>query len=176
MYCKKTLQPITESSCTARSLSWNSMFVDIITFHASRRRREMCIGHARLCVCLSLAAFPHYCTDPDVISANDRGWPLIGHYWVDLPSVHGIRCYDNRARYTSACTRSVPGFVSIATSATTTTTTTTTTKTTTILLLLLRSTQTIVWILQQQNALAIRYEVTENWTALSTTHSPITPR
>ena len=26
----------------------------------------MCIGHARLCVCLSLAAFPHYCMDPDV--------------------------------------------------------------------------------------------------------------
>jgi len=23
----------------------------------------MYIGHGRLCVCLSLAAFPHYCTD-----------------------------------------------------------------------------------------------------------------
>jgi len=24
-------------------------------------------------VCLSLAAFPHYCTDPDVTWENDRG-------------------------------------------------------------------------------------------------------
>ena len=37
-----------------------------ITFRVSRRLREMYIGHARLCVCLSLAAFPHYCTDPGV--------------------------------------------------------------------------------------------------------------
>jgi len=49
------------------------------TFHVSRRRREMYIGHARLCVCLSvcvcmsLAAFPHYCTDPDVSCGNGGG-------------------------------------------------------------------------------------------------------
>jgi len=36
------------------------------------------IGHGRLCVCvclsvcLSLAAFPHYCTDPDVT------WGMVG--------------------------------------------------------------------------------------------------
>jgi len=38
----------------------------LMTFRVSRRQREMYIGHARLCVCLSLAARPHYCTDPDV--------------------------------------------------------------------------------------------------------------
>jgi len=38
----------------------------LVTFRMSRRRREMSIGHSRLCVYLSLAAFPHYCTDPDV--------------------------------------------------------------------------------------------------------------
>jgi len=32
----------------------------------SRRRREMYIGHARLRICLSLAACRHYYTDPDV--------------------------------------------------------------------------------------------------------------
>ena len=32
----------------------------------------MYIGHGRLCVCLSFAAFPHYCTDPDVSWGNDR--------------------------------------------------------------------------------------------------------
>jgi len=41
----------------------------------TRRRREMYIGHARLCVCLSLATFPRYCTDPDVTWANGRGAP-----------------------------------------------------------------------------------------------------
>jgi len=29
-------------------------------------------GHGHLCVCLSLAAFPHYCTDPDVTWGNGR--------------------------------------------------------------------------------------------------------
>jgi len=60
----------------------------------------MYIGYNRLCVCvsvcLSLAASPHYCTDPDVT------WGMVGgalhavvHYWADLQSVHGFRCYDN---------------------------------------------------------------------------------
>jgi len=53
---------------------------------------EMFIGHGRLCVrvsvCvsvdLSLAAFPHYCTDPDVSWGNGRGCSLVVHYWADL--------------------------------------------------------------------------------------------
>jgi len=48
----------------------------------------MYIGHGRLCVCvsiyLSLAAFPHYCTDPDVTLG------MIVHYEADLQSVHGF--------------------------------------------------------------------------------------
>jgi len=44
----------------------------VITFRVSHRRREMYIGHARLYVCLSLAACPHYCTDPDVT------WGMVG--------------------------------------------------------------------------------------------------
>jgi len=54
-------------------------------------------GHGCLSVCLSLAAFPHYCTDPDVTSGNDRGCPVVVHYWADLQSVHRFRCYDNIA-------------------------------------------------------------------------------
>ena len=38
----------------------------IVTFGVRHCRGEMYIGHGRLSVCLSLAAFPHYCTDPDV--------------------------------------------------------------------------------------------------------------
>jgi len=81
----------------------------IITFRVSRRRREMHIG---LCVCLSLAACPHYCTDPHVTWRNDRGCPLVAHYWAHLQLVHGFRCYDNiaeREMSASACTRSMPG-------------------------------------------------------------------
>jgi len=66
-----------------------------ITFRMSRRRREMYCGHARLCVCLSAAACPHYCTDPDVTWGNSRGCPLVVHYWADLQLVHGLRCYGN---------------------------------------------------------------------------------
>jgi len=63
----------------------------------------MYIGHGRLCVylsvCLSFAAFPHYCTDPDV------SWGMVGDALVrcscallaDLQSVHGFHCYDNIA-------------------------------------------------------------------------------
>ena len=61
---------------------------------------------------LSLAAFPHYCTDPNVTGENGRGCPLVVPYWVDLQSVHRFRCYDNSAEReipASACTRSMPG-------------------------------------------------------------------
>jgi len=59
----------------------------------------MYIGHTHVClyVCLSVAAF-YNCTDPDVTWENGRGWPLVVHYWADLQSVHGFRCYDNIAR------------------------------------------------------------------------------
>jgi len=43
-----------------------------ITFRMSRRPREIYCGHARLCVCLCVAACPHYCRDPDVT------WGVIG--------------------------------------------------------------------------------------------------
>jgi len=66
--------------------------------HESYRRREMYSGHARLSVCLPAAACPHYCTDPDVSWVGDRGCPLVVHYWADLRSVYGLRCYDKIAR------------------------------------------------------------------------------
>ena len=63
----------------------------------------MYIGDGRLCVyvsvCLSLAASPHYCTDPDVTWMNGRGFSLAVHCWADLQSVHRFRCYDNTHVY-----------------------------------------------------------------------------
>jgi len=93
-----------------------------------------CILVTRVCVpvLLSFAAFPHYCTDPDVTWRNDRGCPLVVHYWADLQSADGFRCYDNTIRLwittflvkkysrrpcdemlASACTRSMPGSKSV---------------------------------------------------------------
>ena len=63
-----------------------------------------CIVVTRLCVCvclsvcLSTATCPHYCTDPDVTWQSGRGCPLVVHYWADLQSVHGLRCYGNITR------------------------------------------------------------------------------
>ena len=70
----------------------------LITFCVSRRRRRMLCGHARLCVCLSAAVRPHYCTDPDVTWGHGRDCPLVVHYLADLQSGHGLRCYGNITR------------------------------------------------------------------------------
>jgi len=72
-----------------------STFTLLFTFRVSGRRRKMYYGHARLCVCLSAASCLHYCTDPDVTWRSGRGCPLVVHYWADLQSVHGLRCYGN---------------------------------------------------------------------------------
>jgi len=68
------------------------------TFCVSRRRRKMYCGYARLFVCLSAAVRSHYCTDPDITWGHSRGCPLVVHYWADLQSGHGLRCYGNIAR------------------------------------------------------------------------------
>jgi len=49
-------------------------------------------------VCLSAAVRPHYCTDPDVTWGRGRGCLLAVHYWADLQSGHGVRCYGNITR------------------------------------------------------------------------------
>ena len=50
----------------------------VFTVRVRRRRSEIYILATRdcICVCLSLAAFPHYCTDPDVTWTNGRGGAL----------------------------------------------------------------------------------------------------
>ena len=74
----------------------NQQHQSIVTFHVKHSRGEVYIGHGRLFVCLSmclsLSAFPHYCTDPDVTWGNGRGCPLVVHYWV-----HRFHIYDSIA-------------------------------------------------------------------------------
>jgi len=60
---------------------WNTLLLKFpqlqdlgpITFRVGCRRREMYIGHVRLCVCLSVITCPHYWTDPDVTWGNGSG-------------------------------------------------------------------------------------------------------
>jgi len=123
-------------------LQLNKCFLQLFTFRTSRRQREMYrySGHARLCVCvciylcvclcvyLSLAAFPHYCTDLNVTWKDGRV-PRSYALWAELQSVYGFRCYDNisphilavgaydsiaanaKCQRVHACTRSMPGLV-----------------------------------------------------------------
>jgi len=67
--------------------------------------------------CLSLAAFSHYCTNPDVTWGNGRRCPLVVRYWADLQSVHGFRCFDNiaRTRNVSECLYSLYAWLLTAT-------------------------------------------------------------
>ena len=65
-----------------------------------------------MCVCLSVylsaAASLHYCMDPDVTWGSGRGCQLFVHYWANLQSVHGSRCYGNITR-----TRNVSEFLRV---------------------------------------------------------------
>jgi len=67
----------------------------MITFRVRRSRGKMYSDHARLCLCVSLAVFPHYRMDPHVTWENGKRCPLFMHYWADLQLVHGFHCYDN---------------------------------------------------------------------------------
>ena len=51
-------------------------------------------SRASLCVCLSAAVRPHYCTDRDVTWGRGRGCPLVVHYWADF----SIPRYDDIVR------------------------------------------------------------------------------
>ena len=63
-FCRKLSWPV-----HSRTLNTLSSRRNIVTFHVSHRWRKMYCGDAHLCVCLSLAAHPYYCTDPDVTCA-----------------------------------------------------------------------------------------------------------
>jgi len=64
--------PAVNHRSVAASTCFTFVFCTLLnTFRVNGRRREMYSGHGRLC--LSLVAFPHYYTDPDVT-------------WVGVPS------------------------------------------------------------------------------------------
>jgi len=70
----------------------------------SCRPREMYCGHAHLCVCLSVCLslclslrgrMPTLLHRPRCNLGEWWGSPQVVHYWADLQSVHGLRCYGN---------------------------------------------------------------------------------
>jgi len=102
-HSNSTMQLSTDSGTLSTSHSQHTLhihlfiIITIITFHVKCSQGEMYIGQGRLCVCLSLATFPHYCTDLDVTWGNGSRCPLVVHCWADLQLVHGFCCYDNIA-------------------------------------------------------------------------------
>ena len=61
----------------------------VITSRIRHASQAKCTVTTAVCVCLSvylsLAAFPHYCTDPDVTMGNARGAPscaLLGEFAI----------------------------------------------------------------------------------------------
>ena len=61
-----------------------------------RKRSSTTLNKNCLSVCVSLAAFPHCCTDLDV-SWGMVGVPSSCALRADLQSMHGFRCYNNIA-------------------------------------------------------------------------------
>ena len=49
------------------------------TFRVSLRRCKTYIGHGLLSACLTMAVFPHYCTDPDVTWGSGKGCLVVVH-------------------------------------------------------------------------------------------------
>jgi len=86
---------------------------DIVTFRVRCCWGDMYIGHGCLCVCLSLAACPHYCTDPGVSWGMvwlPSSCALLGRFAIGARVLllwqHSAECEMS----TRACTRSMPGW------------------------------------------------------------------
>jgi len=97
----------------------------VIAFCVRHSRDKMHIGYSRLCVCLSLAAFQHYCMDPDVTWWHDScalfGEFAIGAQVLVLYVCKLIALYTANASSAecemsaSACSRCMAGFSWVAT-------------------------------------------------------------
>ena len=81
---------ISRESQTTRNVYWSRSSVCVC----------VCMGEL-LSACVSVCPQRHAHTtarpDPDVTQGNGRGCPLVVHYWADLQSVQGFRCYDSIA-------------------------------------------------------------------------------
>jgi len=101
LYSKK--QKVSKCSISVKSVLLISLCLCCYISRESKTTRNVLWSRASVClcvcvcvsVCLYAAACLQYCTDPDVTWGSGRGCSLVVHYWADLQSVHGMRCYGN---------------------------------------------------------------------------------
>jgi len=90
-------------SQSARLYCYTSL-LDITLLHFARVVDDAkCIVVTRICLCVSVCLcdcpWPYTPTllhGPGRNLGRGRGCPLVVHYWADLQSVHGLRCYMAR--------------------------------------------------------------------------------
>jgi len=76
---------------------------------------QKCIVVTRVCVCVLSVCLsvrgriPTLLHGPNVTWENGRGCPIVVQYWVDLQSVHGLRCYDNTMKCVAEPSGNPPG-------------------------------------------------------------------
>jgi len=99
-------------NCVCWICPWRLKFYHILLHFVWGVAEAKWILATAVCVSvwLSHAAFPHYCTDPNVTWGNGRGCSLVVQCWADLQSVHGFRWqYSAEGDMSaSACTSSMP--------------------------------------------------------------------
>ena len=79
------------------SACWDMSDQKIITFCVSRIDDAKCIVVTRVCVSVR-GSTPTLLHGPGCNLGRGRGCPLVVHYWADLQSGHGLRCYGNITR------------------------------------------------------------------------------
>jgi len=116
LYLFDKLFTISFISACLLSLSLCFCFIHLLALHVPSRRNHffpslhfawgvtdakcilvtaVCVS---LCVCLSAPRrIPILLHGSRCNFENGSGCPLVVHYWADLQSVHGFRCYDNIA-------------------------------------------------------------------------------
>jgi len=102
-WVRSKVMPLTTISWTLFFVPW---FFHLLHFAwGIAEAKCILVTAVRMSVCLTLAAFPHYCTDPNVTWGNDRGCPPVVHYWADLQLVQGFVdvTTQRRTRNVSEC-------------------------------------------------------------------------
>ena len=80
-FCKSCSASCNPPLYSLDSCSVSSAYLHVLlTFHMRHSRGEIFVDLCHLSVCLSVATFLQYCTDPDVTLANGRACPVVVPY------------------------------------------------------------------------------------------------
>jgi len=108
LYCQLWLRQVGPQGYTSETHA--HLFIHAYIYFISAK----CILVTRGCVSVP-RRIPTLLPRPWCNLGNDRGCPLVVHYWADLQSVLGFRYYDNmaRTRNVSECLYSLYAWLSI---------------------------------------------------------------